>query len=196
MSAEASERGWSLSMVTRWSCAITDMAPPGHGCSVGRPEFLSRIAEARASIVVWYSNWDGPVNFYDAFDGASGAGGRLTAMFGFLRLLDETAGAFIADGARVDFVLPPTPAPPADSPAVDANIAAARDVYRLYHAMKPAHTSLLDLASAACNDGPPCPTSIDGVELRPVDGIHYGPAGAQWVARWIFDRLEERVAAR
>ena len=62
--------------------------------------------------------------------------------------------------------------------------------------MKPEHTALLDLASTVCNDGPPCPQSVDGVELRPVDGVHFGPDGARWVARWIFDRLEERVEAR
>lgn len=189
MTAEAAERGWTLSAISRSGCTITDMAPADNPCTANRTDFLARIAAAHASIIVWYSVWDGPLDFYDKDTSIIGSTTELTDSFRFLRDVDATVRLLVGPGTRVDFVIGPPPTLLAENPQLEGHIVRANRIYGAYHSLKPEHTGLLNLASVACGDGPPCPPSVDGVELRPIDGVHYGPEGAKWVARWIFDQL-------
>ncbi|MBM3661061.1 MAG: acyltransferase, partial [Actinobacteria bacterium] len=59
---------------------------------------------------------------------------------------------------------------------------------------------LLDLASIVCPDGAtladPCSATRDGIVLRPKDGGHFEPEGAQWAARRLLDALYADLASR
>ena len=59
---------------------------------------------------------------------------------------------------------------------------------RSYVAARPG-VELVDLASIVCPGGPPCPEYVDGVRLRPTDGIHFQQDGAAWVAPRLYDAL-------
>ena len=134
-----------------------------------------------------------PVRMTVAGPVTAGNDAVLIALNGSLTL-DDTVTALTANGAHLYIIEPPQLAPPGVSPAWDANIARARQIYGAYQRMKPSRVSLLDLAAVACPAGAPCPSTVDGVTLRPLDGGHYGPEGARWVAEWLFDRLEVTVA--
>jgi hypothetical protein len=48
---------------------------------------------------------------------------------------------------------------------------------------------MIDLAAMMCPAGDPCPEVVDGVVLRPGDGIHFSPDGARWAGPRIVDAL-------
>ncbi len=48
----------------------------------------------------------------------------------------------------------------------------------------PTESQLIDFADIVCRAGPPCPTEVDGMWLRP-DGMHFTNETAEWAA----DRL-------
>nr|MBA2281836.1 hypothetical protein [Acidimicrobiia bacterium] len=48
---------------------------------------------------------------------------------------------------------------------------------------------LVDLAALVCGRHAPCPTTLDGVVLRPLDGAHFEPDGAAVVAPRLADLL-------
>lgn len=50
-------------------------------------------------------------------------------------------------------------------------------------------TGLLDAAARICPSGPPCPALVDGRQLREGDGVHFHPAGAVWLSRWMLPEL-------
>ena len=55
----------------------------------------------------------------------------------------------------------------------------------------PASVHVVDLAGYLC-PGNVCTTELQGVPVRP-DGLHFGPADAPVVARWLAARLRELV---
>lgn len=62
---------------------------------------------------------------------------------------------------------------------------------REYEARAPTRTTLIPFDRMVC-PATPCPTVVDGVRLRPLDGSHFDdPTGARWAA----DRLAAAVAA-
>ena len=63
------------------------------------------------------------------------------------------------------------------------------DLFRQYAAAHPDRVAVLDLAALVCPAGPPCPTEVEGVTLRPVDGGHFAGDGPAWVAPRVLDRL-------
>ena len=65
------------------------------------------------------------------------------------------------------------------------------ELYRQIAAARPDSVVVVDLARLVCPGGPPCPAYVEGVRLRPRDGIHFEADGAAWVA----PRLVEAIVA-
>ncbi len=62
-------------------------------------------------------------------------------------------------------------------------------VFRRFAALHPDDVAIVDLASHVCPTGQPCDPVRDGIEPRPLDGIHFTAEGSAWAARWIWPQL-------
>lgn len=111
------------------------------------------------------------------------------------RLYGETRARFGAGGATTAFVLLPDggvgrttpPGRPTDEDL--ARSAHLRELLTSVTAEQP-KTTTLDLASIVC-PATPCPRTVDGLDLRPGDGLHYDdPAGAAYVAGRLADLIQ------
>lgn len=186
MAKASQERDWGFSAVARWGCGVLDLAPEDHICHREHEEYIDRILRAESPVIVWLSNRDNVLNSYVEPPVESGA---WSGEFALLRMIDAVASRFTAAGSKVAFVLAPATTSPHEDPVMNAALARSRRVFRMYHFFHRDDTMLLDLSSAICGDEPRCPTTVDGVVLRPEDGVHYGPEGSYWVANWMFDQL-------
>jgi hypothetical protein len=54
--------------------------------------------------------------------------------------------------------------------------------------------TIVDLAGLLCPTGFPCPQFFDGVEVRPKDGAHFSPEGAQWAGAQVLDMTRDALA--
>ncbi|MGH9207019.1 MAG: SGNH hydrolase domain-containing protein, partial [Acidimicrobiales bacterium] len=116
-----------------------------------------------------------------------------------LRRINTRVKAFIADGAKVIFLLQPpfvdsrNPTRPTQS---DMEFERMNGLLRQVAARHPGHVGLIDLSLRVCPSGPPCPYIVDGVgagqyatfAVRP-DGAHYGIVGSLWVSEWLVPRI-------
>lgn len=102
--------------------------------------------------------------------------------------LGEAVARLSADGARVAFLTVPPPVDADQPPRLPPDPERLARYNRL--AAKVPGLLVVDLASLVCG-GPvaTCAEVVDGVRLRPEDGIHYGDAGAAWVAERLADEL-------
>jgi len=99
----------------------------------------------------------------------------------------------MAGGARLVLLTVPPNATGPMRPTIDET-ATKRTLHfngllRQYAAAHPDRVAVLDLAAIVCPTGPPCPTEVDGVTLRPDDGGHFAGDGPAWVAPRVLDRL-------
>jgi hypothetical protein len=58
-----------------------------------------------------------------------------------------------------------------------------------YERRHPDEVAVISLEDIVCPGGAPCDTTVDGIVLRPKDGGHYEPEGADWVAPQLIDQL-------
>jgi lysophospholipase L1-like esterase len=63
------------------------------------------------------------------------------------------------------------------------------ELYTQYASAHPETVSVVDFAGAVCPGGPPCPRTVDGINLRPLDGLHFTPETAGWAAQWLLDAV-------
>ena len=68
-------------------------------------------------------------------------------------------------------------------------------LYREFAARHPDEVRIVDLARYVCPKAHPCPVVRDGIKPRPDDGVHFGPTGAGWAARWVWTALLGSVAS-
>lgn len=114
------------------------------------------------------------------------------------RLLEEKWGQVRGFGAQLYFVLNPPPntsagqagcggAGSANPCALDVRTAHLNSMYRAFAESHPG-VGIVDLAAWHCPGGIPCPSIVDGVDVRP-DGVHWGSYGAAWAARLIVNSV-------
>ena len=103
------------------------------------------------------------------------------------QLFADTHTRLTSRGAALAWVLMPdtvvaSSTPPGRPSAQDLQATAhLRELLKQYQTEQPA-TTVLDLASVVC-PALPCPTQVDGITLRPTDGLHFeGPGSATYVA--------------
>jgi hypothetical protein len=87
----------------------------------------------------------------------------------------------------------PAPNPAAETDQVDhgadtAGYARLTDLQRRFQARHRDKVTIVDLASQVCPSGPPCPSDVDGMQLRP-DGHHFTPTASTWAASWIYTQM-------
>jgi hypothetical protein len=69
----------------------------------------------------------------------------------------------------------------------DSKIAHINDLYGVFTSSHP-QTTLIDYRPSVC-PGDQYAQVVDGVTIRPADGIHYTPAGGDRVAAWLLPQL-------
>ncbi len=75
------------------------------------------------------------------------------------------------------------------SPDEDVRYARLNDLYRQYAREHPQTVAVIDFARVVCPGGAPCPRTVDGVDLRPQDGLHFTPDSARWAAPRLLDAV-------
>jgi hypothetical protein len=166
--------------------------PHASGCekAVGDYE-QTTLDRNRPDVVVWMSTWE----TYDRIvDGQRVRFGGRAWDDMMLGEIDRAARRLTAGGAHLVIV---TMAPRAPNELMTASAAAAETsryvrLNALYKQYADAHSemvSVVDFAAALCPGGPPCPHSVDCIDPRPLDGLHFTPETAEWAARWLLDAV-------
>jgi peptidoglycan/LPS O-acetylase OafA/YrhL len=145
------------------------------------------------SVVVWMSIWEksdlvvggdkilvaGTPEWQSAIDGR----------------MDAALDRLTATGARVVMVTEaaPGPNPAADTDQVDhdadtVGYARLTDLQRRFQARHRDKVTIVDLASQVCPSGSPCPSDVDGMQIRP-DGHHFTPSASTWAASWLYTQM-------
>jgi peptidoglycan/LPS O-acetylase OafA/YrhL len=148
------------------------------------------LASDHPQLVVWMSMWE----IYDRFEN-----GQLVR-FGspewdrmMLAKIDEAVTRLTSGGAHlvIATMAPRSPnelVPPSDAQETSRYLR-LDDLYRQYARAHPSTTSVIDFAHIVCPGGPPCPRTVDGVDPRPQDGLHFTPQTAQWAAPRLLDAV-------
>jgi lysophospholipase L1-like esterase len=116
--------------------------------------------------------------------------------------LDQSLRQLRARGARVVVATMASTAPSrlgtvseALQSKQDDTFARLNQLLLRFQARHPDDLTLVDLAGRVCPGGPPCPSEVDGLVLRPIDGGHYSPTGGVWVSEWLLPYIEGTGAA-
>ena len=148
------------------------------------------VAALGADVVTWLSTWETANRIIDGQGYVFGTPEGDAVLLG---LLDESVAQLTSGGARLVFVTvaPHTTAPnrPTRDPEAEQRTLHLDALLRRYAGAHADHVAVLDLASLVCPTGPPCPTAVDGVTLRPDDGAHFAGGGPAWVAPRVLDLL-------
>ncbi|MFM8304217.1 MAG: SGNH hydrolase domain-containing protein [Actinomycetota bacterium] len=176
----------------RGLAADDDFTPFGFvsACDPGIPTAQTVTAGTGADVVTWLSSWETSNRLVD---GGRFVFGTPEADAKILALVDESVGRLTSRGARVVFILNPPLTSGRIRPTVDpqdvVDMHHLGDLLRRYAAEHPDRTAVLDLEPFVCPTGPPCPTEVDGVTLRPDDGGHFSSAGAASIAPQLAEAL-------
>lgn len=192
VAAEANARGIQLVDRTTSGCGMIRGLPADdqlvpisfvRGCDGGIPSNNAGTGSSGADVVTWLSTWE---TANRVVDGQAYVFGTPEADAKLLELIDESAQQVMAGGARLVFLtMPPNTTGPNRPVVTDEDnrrVLHLNDLFRQYAAAHGDRVSVLDLASIVCPTGPPCPTEVEGVTLRPVDGGHFAGDGPGWVA--------------
>jgi hypothetical protein len=117
-----------------------------------------------------------------------------------LRRMDDRVAEFEATGAKLVLLLEPPNVHAGPPNADDLSYAHMNDLLKEVAARHPHEVAVVNLDRRVCPTGPPCQYIVDGVgsmsnpiqTVRP-DSVHYLPAGALWVARWLVPQIDEAV---
>jgi peptidoglycan/LPS O-acetylase OafA/YrhL len=109
--------------------------------------------------------------------------------------IDQAARRLTVGGAHlvITTMAPRAPnelVPPSDT-AETSRYVRLNQLYTQYARAHPESVSVVDFAGMLCPGGPPCSRTVDGIEPRPLDGLHFTPKTAGWAA----DRLLDAVLA-
>jgi peptidoglycan/LPS O-acetylase OafA/YrhL len=144
----------------------------------------------RPDIVVWMSTWE--IN--DRIVGGEriefGSASWDAMMFD---KIDQAARRLTAGGAHlmITTMAPRAPnnlVPPSDA-AETSRYVRLNELYTRYARAHPATVTIVDFAGAVCPSGPPCPRTVNGIDPRPLDGLHFTPETARWASRWLLDAV-------
>jgi peptidoglycan/LPS O-acetylase OafA/YrhL len=112
--------------------------------------------------------------------------------------MDAVLKRLVGTGAHVVITTQPSQVPAEFHQMTDADISsqgAAFDRLNLqllkFAARHPKTVTLVDLAGKVCPGGSPCPTKVDGIQPRPLDGGHFSPQAAVWATKWLLPELEK-----
>ena len=167
----------------------------GPPCALAHEEFIRVTAASFPSrAVVWIAAWDAYDRRVDGVDYRVGTAAWRTKM---TELVDETADVLASRGAHL-FLVSLAPVAPEnetdhEDTAFDERVATYNDLLRDYARENPARATFIDLAARVCPDMPrACRAVVEGIRLRPKDGVHFDGPGARWASRIILDAVTAR----
>ncbi len=169
-------------------------APGSDACPGLTQAALRPALRHRPNVVLWLSTWeraDIEVGGRTLRSGTPAWEREMT------RRMDKVLAQLTRQGARVVIA---TQAPSAaarfhrlqesSQANEDESFAHLDNLLVKFAARHPGDVTVVDLAGQVCPGGPPCPSEVDGLVLRPLDGAHFSPAGAVWVSEWLLPYLE------
>jgi len=196
----AAEQGVSVDTALVAGCGVVGgvatyydgrVPPHAEGCEQLVDDYeRTALDRDRPDIVVWMSTWE--VN--DRIVGGERikfGGAGWDAML--LDKINQAARRLTAGGAHLVIT---TMAPRGPNDLVGPSDAAetsryvrVNDLYRQYAREHPDTVSVVDFAGAVCPGGPTCPRTVDGIDPRPLDGLHFTPQTAGWAAQQLLDAV-------
>jgi peptidoglycan/LPS O-acetylase OafA/YrhL len=153
------------------------------------------------SMIVWGSTDEGRSIVASTGAGStvltSGSAAWRTEM---LRRMNDRVGKFVATGAKLILLLEPPYVHAGPLSSNDLAYGQMNDLLKEVAARHPHDVAVVNLERRVCPTGPPCKYVVDGLgslsnptqAVRP-DTVHYGSAGALWVARWLVPQIDEAV---
>lgn len=198
----AAQLGIDFLGVARPGCASIHGDPGSRGgvlaigskCDAGLDHFVeTKIIEPKLDTILWMSSWEAGDRIVDGVYYASNTPEhRAMLMRQFKQMVDKIT----VNGAKVVFLTYP--------PAIDHDNELDRfqnaeehaasddlnDFYFDFAKKYPNQATVLDFSKIACPNGYPCPTSIDGVKIRPLDGRHFTVESSEFLARPVFAELQ------
>ena len=152
----------------------------------------STLSRSRPALVLWTSQWERSDIVRSTRQGQVVLSEGSPAWEALLtHLMDQRLEEFTARGAKVVILTQPAWTDPSNvrrPTQQDESYLIYNAFLRKFAAMHKRNVSIIDLAARVCPGGPPCSAVVDGVWARE-DGLHYGPAGSLWVARWLLPKL-------
>jgi peptidoglycan/LPS O-acetylase OafA/YrhL len=192
LAAAGAKDGVAVNTVGRLGCGMTTGIPLnsdgtlvqwGPGCADDTAQYQSgMLSKYNPDTLMWLSTWETSDFEVDGRPLKFGTTAFDTWLLGEMERVRQLAADH---GARLVFLTnPPTaPNPLRKVTASDSEkFVHLNDLYRRFADQHPSDVSVVDLTPIVCPGGKPCPTTVDGVVLRPKDGGHYDEAGATWVA--------------
>jgi len=167
----------------------------GPPCALAHEEFIRVTASSYPSrALVWISAWDVYDRRVDGVDYRVGSDAWRTKM---TELVDETADVLAAGGAHVFLVSLAPVAPDNETDhedvAFDERVADYNSLLRDYARQNPDRATYINLAARVCPEYPRgCRAVVEGIRLRPKDGVHFDGPGARWASRIILDAVVAR----
>ncbi len=142
-------------------------------------------------LVVWMSTWE----TYDRIVKGERIrfGGRAWDDM-MLGEIDRAARRLTAGGAHLVITTMPPREPnelmtASDAAAETSRFVRLNQLYTQYGRAHPDTVSVVDFADAVCPGGAPCPRTVDGINPRPLDGLHFTPQTAGWAAQQLLDAV-------
>jgi hypothetical protein len=146
----------------------------------------------RPHVVLWVSTWE---RFNLVVGDQLVRTGSAAWRAELQRRLELGSRRLTAGGARLVLMTVAAPAPASMlgggrvvGPGFDWRFRPLNEELTRFAATHPG-TGLVDAAARICPGGPPCPALVDGREPRRGDGVHFHPAGAVWLSRWMLPEL-------
>jgi peptidoglycan/LPS O-acetylase OafA/YrhL len=206
LTAEAAKSGVTLKTIGRLGCSMTtgialvaDGTPVSWGavCAGDTVKYQTdALDQYRPDTLMWLSTWE--TSDYQV-DGQTLKFGTPAFEDWLLGEMERVRQLAASRGARLVFVTnPPTAPNPAREvdPVANEKLDQLNQLYRKFAAEHPQDVSVVDVSPIVCPGGPPCPTTLDGIVLRPKDGGHYDAEGAAWLAPRLMDGLFTQLRAQ
>jgi hypothetical protein len=197
----ATEHGISVDTALVAGCGVVggvatyangDVPPHAPGCEKLVDDYeQTTLDRDHPDLVVWMSTWE----TYDRTVKGERIrfGGRAWDDM-MLDEIDHAARRLTAGGAHLVITTMPPRAPnelmtPSGAADEAARFVRLNELYTQYGGAHPETVSVVDFAGAVCPGGPPCPRTVDGINPRPLDGLHFTPETAGWASQWLLDAV-------
>ncbi len=195
----AAKRGVTLDTALVAGCGVVGgvatyfdggLPPQARGCEklVDNYEQESLTSD-QPQLVVWMSMWEVNDRIVNGQLVRFGSNEWDRMMLG---MIDEAATRLTSGGAHLVITTVAARASSDFAPAnpdEDRRYIRLNELYREYARQHPQTVSVVDFAREVCPDTSPCPRTVDGIDPRPHDGLHFTPESARWAAPLLLDAV-------
>ena len=194
----AAKRGVTLDTALVAGCGVVGgvamyfdggLPPQSRGCEKLVDTYERESLASDPQLVLWMSMWEVNDRVVDGELIRFGSDEWDRMMLG---KIDEAATRLTSGGAHLVITTIAARASSdfaPSSPDEDVRYERLNELYRRYAREHPQTVSVIDFARVVCPGGAPCPRTVDGVDLRPHDGLHFTPDSARWAAPRLLDAV-------